>query len=370
VQVIAGSQTGTFTIVLSYNGTEVERYRDLSDPATAVSQINAYSGYVKATNLGSVTSAPGNNPAVLASTSLASGANDSGSVTSSMLVTALSRFNADLGPGIVGIPGQPSSAVAAGLMAHAKAYNRVAITAPASGTSVSAAASAARGLRTTTGSERLAFVYPWVQIPDGAGGTRTISPEGFVAGRRAATIDAAGAASASRAPAGEAGIARYATGVERLLTTDDINTLDADAVSAIRTLAGVPRLYGWRSLSMDEVNYRFLSTADLLDDISARGLAILERYVYRTIDGKGHLFLQIENDLQGLLAPIADAGGLYARPDGNPPDPGFKIDLGPTVNTPASIGRGEIRAIVEVRDSPLAALIRMTLVKVPTAADL
>jgi hypothetical protein len=46
----------------------------------------------------------------------------------------------------------------------------------------------------------IAILYPWVQIPDGVGGIRTISPEGFTAGHRAAAIEAAGEAGPTRAP--------------------------------------------------------------------------------------------------------------------------------------------------------------------------
>jgi hypothetical protein len=74
--------------------------------------------------------------------------------------------------------------------------------------------------------------------------------------------------------------------------------------------------------------------------------------------------MQIANDIEAILAPIATAGGLYAHPNGTPPDPGYLVNLGPTDSTAASIQRGEIRAAIELSDSPIAALIKVRLVKV------
>jgi hypothetical protein len=363
-----GSVVNTFTLAVSYKGALRETFTNLATPADAVSAL-ASSGYIRGRNLGSVTAAPGNNPIALASTGLAAGASDTTSVTAAMLIGALTRFNSDLGPGLVAIPSQPYTTVATGLALHCIATSRISVTAPAAGTSVVAAGTAARSLRASTGAEYQGFFYPWVQIPDGAGGVRTISPEGFIAGRRGATIDAAGSAGPSQPPAGVAGIARFIVGLEKSLTSDEINTLNADAVNSVRLYAGNPRLYGWRSLSLDDANYHSLTTRDLLNHVSFKAGQVLENYVERTIDSKGQVFVQIGNDLTAVLVPIADAGGLYARPNGTPPDPGFLVDVGPSVNTDASIARGEIRAVMAIRDSPAAELIRATLVKVPLTAD-
>jgi hypothetical protein len=368
VAVAAGAVTNTFTLTVSYKGIVRETFSNLATPADAVTAL-LNSSYVRGRNLGSVTAAPGNNPIVLATTSLAAGTSDSSSVTATMLVTALARFNSDLGPGVVAIPGQPYSTVAAGLIAHCQTSSRIALTAPAAGTTVTAAATAARGLRTSSGAEYLGFFYPWVQIPDGAGNVRTISPEGFIAGRRGATIDAAAAAGPSQPPAGVAGIAKFVIGLEKSLTSDEINTLSVDAANSIRLYAGNARLYGWRSLSLDDANYHSLTTRDLLNHVSFKAGQVLENYVEKMIDSKGQVFVQIGNDLTAVLGPSADAGGLYARPNGTPPDPGFIVDVGPSVNTDASVARGEIRAVMAIRDSPAAELIRATLVKVPLTSD-
>jgi phage tail sheath protein FI len=367
VQVADGLVADTFTLTLRYKGEQVERYENLASPAAAV-QALAVSGYVRAVDLGSATAPPANNPAVLAATALSAGSDDRAAVTSAELVVALERFGVELGSGAVAIPGHPHSTVAAGLTAHASARRRIALVAPSVGTEVAAAGAAARGLRTSAGAEHVGFFYPWVKVPDGAGGSRTISPEGYVAGVRARTIAQVGT---WRAPAGEIAASRHLVGVERELTRDQIDTLADDAVSAIRPMLSGFRLYGWRSLSLDEVHYRFLSTRDLLNELASKSERALERLVFETIDGRGQLFVKAETEVERIVEPIRAGGGLYEKVgDGQVIDPGYSIDTGPGVNTPETIARGEVNVALSVRPSPVGELIRMVITAVGVNADL
>lgn len=366
VSVEDGSVTNTFTLRVFYKGSQVEKYTNLANPAAAVTALKI-SGYVRGTDLGSATVAPGNNPAVLAATALTAGADDRASVTAATHVASLNRLGPDLGPGVCYIPGQPYSTALTGIAAHAAANGRIGYTAPAAGTSVAAASTAARSVRSTTGGERVAFLFPWITVPDGAGGTRTISPEGFAAGRRAATIDEVGS---WQPPAGHYGGARYASGVETVLTAANLNSLTDDAVSPIRLSGSGPRLADYRSISGDETDYRFLSVMDELNDIAFQCEQKLEPFEMLTVDGNGHTLALIYNEMKSVLAPIAAAGGLYAKPNGNPPDPGYSIDLGPSVNTTASLQAGQIRVAVAVRPPGVAELIRFFLTSVTLSADL
>jgi hypothetical protein len=349
-------------VIVRFDGEVVESYTNLASPAAAVTAM-AGSGYVRAVNLGSATAPPANNPAVLAATALSAGTDDRAAVVAGDYVAALARFAPELGAGFVGIPGQPHTAVGAGIAAHIRTHNRTGAAVPAIGTGVAAASAAARGLRTTTGAEHLGFFYPWVQVPDGAGGVRTISPEGYVAGARARAISAGGVGTA---PAGEAAVARHVVGTERTLTRDEINTLSDDAVNAIRSIGTGVRLYGWRSLSTDEANYRFLNAREVMNDLSVRGEAALEPFPFRTIDGKGHLFSEMETAIIAVVDPLRASGALYERGD----DPGYRVDTGPGVNTEASIARGEARAVLSIRVSPVGELIRLTITKVALRAEL
>lgn len=358
VQVLDGTAANTFTLVVRY-GEDVETFADLASPAAAVTALTA-SSYVRGQDLASATAAPNNNPVVLAATALSAGTDDRAAVTATDLVNALGRFGKDLGPGLVAIPGQPHSTVATGLAAHARTHGRIAVTSPALGTTPTQAGTAARALRTTAGADYLGFVYLWQQVPDGAGGTRLISPEGVVAGLRA-RLNRTWAA-----PAGEAGITRYSLGAERTLTAEEINTLDDDAVTTFRQVLGGVRLYGWRSLSLNTADFRNLSTRDYLNALAFRARRALERFAHTVIDGKRQLFQQVDNELIALVAADAAEGALFAGAN----DPGYKVDTGPGVNTPQSIAAGEIRAVLAVRQSPVGSLVRLTIRKVQLTAAL
>jgi hypothetical protein len=358
VQVTDGAAADSFTLTVRYAG-DVEVFADLASPGAAVTALEA-SAYVRGQDLASASVAPANNPAVLAATALSAGTDDRTSVTATELIAALDRFVADLGPGVVAIPGQPHSTVAAGLAAHARTMGRIALTSPPLGTTPTGAGTIARALRSTAGADYLGLIYLWQEIPDGTGGTRLVSPEGVAAGLRA-RLNRTWAA-----PAGDAGITRFSLGAERTLTADEINTLDDDAVTTFREILGGVRLYGWRSLSLNTADFRNLSSRDYLNELSFRGRRALERFAHATIDGKGQLFQQVANELVALVAPVAAAGGLFAGQE----DPGYRVDTGPGVNTPQSIAAGEVRAQLSVRLSPIGSLVRLTIRKVQLTAAL
>jgi hypothetical protein len=324
VEVQAGSLTNSFTLLVNYKGLQVEKYTNLLTPAAAVNALLT-SAYVRGTDLGSVTVAPGNNPAVVAATALSAGSDDRGSVTASTHIASLNRITADFGPGVCAIPGQAYTATATGLAAHAVTNGRIALTAPAVGTSVAGASTAARGIRT---------IGSW------------------------------------QPPAGHYGGAQFAANVELPLTAANLNSLTDDAVSPIRLSSTGPRLADWRSISGDENDYRFLSVMDELNDIAFQCDQKLEPFEMLTIDGQGQLLTHVYNEIKSVVAPIAAAGGLYAKPNGTPPDPGYLIDVGPTVNTPATLALGQLRVAVQVRPPGVAELIRFFLTSVTLSADL
>lgn len=368
IEVADGIVANTYKLVVRYKTEIVEIYDNLANPPAAVTAL-AKSGYVRATDLGSATAAPNNNPAVLAATALSAGSDDRASVVAQTYIDALARFGPDLGPGAAAIPGQTAATVGSGLMTHARDHRRIALLATASGQTPTQAETTATSLRNTAGAEFAGLFYPWVETPDGAGGTRKISPEGYVAGVRARAIGQAGT---WRAPAGEIAVARHVVGLEKVLTKDEIDSATAEHVNTIRSLAGTTRLYGWRSLSTDTLHYLFLSARDVLNDIAFQAEQALEPFVFRTIDGRGHLFSEVEGTVAGIVEPFRAAGGIFEKTDaeGNRVDIGYSIDTGPTVNTEATIAAGEVRAALSVRPSPVGELVRLLITKVAVGGEL
>lgn len=356
-QVADGVLANTFSVFLRLNGDLVEQYLDQATPAAFVAEVNARSALVTATDLASATAAPNNNPKVIAATALSAGSDDRASIVAADYVAALARFGTGLGAGAVAVPGQSANAVHAGLITHAKDNRRVALLSPAVASSVASVKTTANGLRVTSGSEFAEIAYPWVKVPDGAGGTRTISPEGYIAGVRARAHREAGP---WRAPAGEIAVARRVVGTEAELTQAQVDDLLTSRVNPIRTIAGTVRLYGWRSLSVDQVNFLVLTGRDTLNHIATLAEQRLERFVFAPIDGRGHLFAQIEAEITAILEPIRLAGGLFEASDGD----GNVIDPGYTVDAHQGATENEVVVDIGIRISPTAELITVSIVKV------
>lgn len=359
VQIANGAAANSFTVTVRLDGVVVETWNDLPDPATAVITL-AQSLYVRAVNLGSATAAPNNNPAVLAATALTAGTDDRAAVTAARLTASYALFNDDFGTGAVACPGQPASTVGAGLIAHARAHGRIALLAAPLGSSPEAAKVAAATHVGTVGSEFAGLFYPGVLIPVGVG-SRTVTPEGYVAAKRAQAILADGP---WQPGAGELGIADFVLSAERPIDQVTGDDLDANFVSAIRGIQGTTRVYGWRSLSVDADNYASLSARDTLNLLQAQGRIVLEQYVFKTIDGARRVLSQVHAALIGLADPIAVDGGLYASAE----DPGYRVDVGEDVNPIQALQQNRIAARLSARPSPSANLIELEIVKAPLTA--
>jgi len=347
-----GFITNTYNVAVTYGGSTVETFANLTSPADAVTAAAA-SLWVRFTNAGSVQTPPTNNP--LAGTfALVGGADDVANVAQSHLVAALDRFGPEYGPGLVAIPGQPTT-VAASLATHCAAKNRTGVVSPPAGTSSASAITLARGLRSTTNARTLRLVHPYVTLPaDGEAGVRTVSPEGFYAGRRAATIGRVGV---WQPPAGDLGQAVYVLGPEYVMTTTQRDALVDDAIVPI---VGTPttRIYGDRSLASDEITWRFGSYTELANALAYDCSGAMEGLVGRSIDGlRGGFFADMRTRLVGILASYADQGGL-APSDA---DPGYTVDL--SANNATTLGLGRALADVSFRPPGVAELITVRLTK-------
>lgn len=365
VQVALGTDgAATRKVTIRLDGAIVEEYNNLTSVSEIVNRF-ANSPYVRLTDMASPTVAPNNLPAVLAATSLSAGTDDRTSVNATTVGNALSAFKIGLGDGAVAAPGYGSSMHTA-LLAHAKTHRRIAVLTGPRGATAGDLASLGQGLGTATGAEYGGLFGPWIQVSDGAGGLRTISPEGYVAGARSKAHEQAGP---WQPAAGEGSISPYVLGTDVEFTVADGATLEAARVSPIRVVAGKLRLYGWRSLSSNETDYFSLTVGDTLNRLVTECEARLEPFVFRTIDGRGQLLSQMAGILIGVLEPIRSAGGIYERVvDGEVIDPGYSVNVSPDVNTVQSLANNEVRAAVAARLAPNAQTITLTIVKVGLAA--
>lgn len=354
VVVEVGSTSGSRTLIVKLDGVEVERFADTVSTTQIVSRLEA-SRYVRGTSLSATM------PAAQTVT-LTAGADDRASITGAAHVAALGLFGDALGDGAVGCPGQPSSAVGVGVVAHCQANHRVGLLTAAAYASQSQAETAAAAVS----SEHAGLFWPHVLISDGAGGSRAVGPEGFVAAVRARAHTATGPA---RPPAGEIGAARTLVGTVTPVDETVGNQVNAKRVSAIRQIGGRPRLYGWRSLSVVDTDWYLLSHRDLINRLVVDAARRLEPYVFRPLTGL--LYAQVAAELKAMVVPFAATGQLYPRQvDGEEADPGYAVDVGPTLNTPAVAAANELRATLAVRVAPAGEMIVLDIVKAPPTVTL
>ena len=366
VVVAAGTAAGSYKITLVHSGATVGTYDNLVTPADAVAAL-ASSKWVTATDLGSESIAPANPPEI-GPARLSAGTDDRATVDAADVATALTAFGPDLGSGAVAAPGFPAATVGDTLIAHAKTHRRIALLAGASDDTPAEAIDAAADI-IGEDNDGAGYFYPWVTIPDGSS-SKNVSPEGFVAAVRARSIRLTGAWAV---PAGEAGMARFILAPVTALTRVEGDDLDENQVSAIRTIAGSPRLYGWRTLSSDRANFPTLNARDLLNFLDVDLSAAVEQYVFSPIDPGGQLLSRIRSTLIGRLDPVRAAGGLFERLDPvtrERIDPGYVVDVGPAVNTDETLTNNEVRALVTVRIAPIGQEITITIVKASLTAGL
>jgi hypothetical protein len=364
LKVLDGPTAATFRIQVLLDGILVEDFSALTSPQHAVSRVNANSLYIRLADAGSASVAPTNNPAAVGPVTLAAGTDDRASVNAAVHIASLDKFAKGLGDGAIALPGVGTS-VHAALIAHADANNRVAILASARGDSLATLSSYAASLD----AKRAGLFAPWVTIPDDFGGTRAVSPEGYVAACRAKAHEAAGP---WRAASGENAKARYVVAPDQEFTPADAEILDTAKVNIIRTIAGSTRLYGWRSLSADFDNWRMLTGADVINRYVVEAEKQLEPYVFGTIDSSGHFLAAVQGTLTGIAQPMADAKGLFERfnEDGDRIDPGYVINVDDSLNPTSSLALNQVYANAGLRVSPTAAMIFLMVSKAAVTAQL
>lgn len=275
--------------------------------------------------------------------------------SNAVVATQLALFDADLGDGAVVWPGKYSSATAAALQTHCESTNRLGITTVAAATSQANAISAAGAI---TSGANLVLVWPHVTVNSG-GSTITMEPTGLALGARARAHGSEGAwASPIRDIYGKA---NWVTGVEDDTTAAEWATLNAGAVSVVRTSNQSLRLYGWRLIDAPGgiTNLQGGQFRDAINRVAVGADRIAETFVGRTADGKGQMLGEFAGALSGMLAGMSDA--FYASDS----DPGYSVDVGSGVNSTQSLAAGQVKAEIGVRLAPAAEFITISI----TATD-
>jgi phage tail sheath protein FI len=249
------------------------------------------------------------------------------------------------------------------LVAHANTNSRIAILHDVENASITEVKATALALQGGNNAENAALYYPWVQVPTTINGvTRFIPPVGYVAAKRATAHNQTG----SHVPAaGLLSASRFVAGVKTDIDKTNGDSLDDAGVNAIRIIQNSVRIYGARSLSADDENFRYITAQDTVNHVVIEAGRSLEDLVFSTIDGRNTIFSAIESRLIAILSPLRDIGALFESYDAN----GRKIDSGFTVrcdaklNPVSQLAGGTVKAKVGLRVSSVGDKIEVDIIK-------
>jgi hypothetical protein len=358
-----GTAASTFTVKLYLGNQLLMNTFNCSSNEIAVGKINSHpvaSKYVIAST-GTTTITPVTN---LTLSPFSAGDDDRASVVATDYSSGLTLFGDALGTGAVSCPENASPTVYQALITHANTYNRVAILHGASDDTQSEIISMAQTISGTyEHTEHVALYYPWVYVPTTVAGiNRFIPADGYVAGKRSAAHNTAGA----HVPyAGLLSQAVFVNGVVTDINKANGDLLDDEGVNAIRVIQNTVRIYGARSLSPDTTNFRYITAQDIVNGIVTDGNRTLESVVFSTIDGRNNSFASVEAKLIAVLEAARISGSLYEAFDAN----GRRIDYGYTVkcdsslNPVSQLATGLIKARVGVRVSSVGDKIEVNIIK-------
>jgi len=297
-----------------------------------------------------------------AAEAFSAGDDDRAAIVTADYVDALDLFLDTFGSGAVAIPGQNGSTIWDAMIDHCNTNHRIALCGFAEAETSANAITEVAAYADAANSEHAAFFYPWVQIERAQNVLMYISPEGYVAAKRAAAQNTVGP---WQPYAGLRSEASFVIGPKTAISKAVGDDLDEGRVNALRVINGRVRIYGARSASNDEVNFRYITAQEMLNYVVVEAQAQLEDLVFSTIDGRQTLFSNVKSRLTNLLDPIRVAGGLYEAFDntGRRIDYGYSVVVNEAINPVSQLAGGLIRAKIGIRVSSVGDQIEVAVTK-------
>lgn len=361
IEVAVSVASGTFKIDLFYDDVFVYSTGTVTTSSQAVGRINTSpvaSRYVSAAVNNENTT-----PVVLAKTAFSAGSSDDSALDEDDFTASLESFNDALGVGSIACAENFTASMHSALVVHANEYNRIALLCATENATVAQVKAVAEAVRSDLNAEHAAVYFPWVTVPTSTQGiNRVIPPLGYVAAKRAlahnttgAHVPAAGLISASRFLVGTLSDVNKSVGDE----------LDEAAVNAIRVIQNTVRIYGARSCSVDEQNFRYITQQDVVNSIVSECYTSIEDLVFSPIDGRNSIFSSIEARLISILASMKLSGALFPAFDvnGKQLDDGYTVTCDRTLNPASQLNEGLVKAKIGVRVSSIGDRIEIDIVK-------
>lgn len=353
---------GHFRIRVSYKGGIIEDSGDLATRADAVAWA-ANSKFV-----GLALGADATNPVAVAGATPVGGVDDHANVGTTQIKAALDKFVADLGPGQVAVPGFTSDAIHDLIVDHAFKNNRtymLDLPDTANDATLRASATHIRSLGRVAGSDRGGIFAPWDKAPGDGGTVRTVPPSW----RQMATMarnDASGL-SPNVPAAGDNGVAEFVNDLSQPAFTPAVRqALNEAGVNVSIIKYGNVTTYGYRT-PVDQSNgaeakYGLLSNQRLEMAIKAEFKVVEDRFQFKELDGFRRNINRFGGQLSAVLLRFHGLGSLH----GEAPSDAYRVDVGPTVNTEATMAAEELRAECVVRMSPFNERTIIGIARVPS----
>lgn len=294
---------------------------------------------------------------------LVGGSNDVGAINDASWQAGFDSLSAELGPGILVAPGATTNTLHNTAAEAARRDNRIAfLDGPDTPTPSTLITSAKAVIDASLKRSRFAgFFAPWLLVPGLTTGTvKKVPPSPAVAGVFARNMS--GGHSANEPAAGALGVLRTALDMTQVYTDAERQNMNNNGVNILRDIFGQRKVYGWRSTAdpVNDARWIALSNSILHRQIVALLDVVGEEFIFRQIDGQGHLFGELAAALTGsVFMPMYFAGELY----GTTMEEAFKVDTGPSVNTDATAANNELRAVCSVRMAPFGEEVDIEIVK-------
>jgi hypothetical protein len=283
------------------------------------------------------------------------------------LTDALGHLSKELGPGQLSAPGKTDVDFHGALLAAAEATNRVALLDTALGDDMSTCMSKAAALRGAAQDRYGSLWAPWAVIPGIAGGTTRKVPWSPIQAALCSANDRGG--NPNQAVAGLWGQTQWVNELDTNFSEVECELMLYAGVNTARRVYGAVQAYAFRTLvdpngaraEWRELNHARLNMA-ITADCDREGQAD----VFAQLDGRGHTIAAYGGRMGAVCLTYYTADALF----GDDPSEAYLVNVGPDVNPPEQLADGILRAVLSVRMSPHAELVRIEIVKTPITVPL
>lgn len=351
----------------------VEVWRDNTSVANAVAAINAGSSYITATDMASSSTGTQAFPAITSGvgTALSAGTDDRTTANDTTWNTAATAFPSNLGGGLLTAPGRYASSFHLMLEAAAVAQGREAVLdgppTPAAADLTALALADSTGVGHIDVADSGMGFSPWLLLPPAPGGSvpRQVPASALVAGHIASVDGVAGHSNQAAMGAFGTLVSPIGVTVNPPFNATDRATINGrqgtTGWNVIRSTPAIPaQIFGFRTLSTAARSYFGANVRETLA-LKRAIQDIGDGYIGAMIDGQGRVFMDLANDIGALLRTAYDANALFGRTAAQ----AYGVDVGPTVNTQATIAAGIIKARVWFIPSPTGERVIIDLVRNP-----